>query len=96
MEFDSAGNTLYFGCRSANKDQHYRAEWASYATADILSYRVACSRDGPHGLKRTYVQDLIRQDAKQIWDTLTTEGACIFISGWAFAAFISTRYRAHV
>lgn len=74
-------NVLYFGCRSAQKDQHYQADWASYAEQDMITYRVACSRDGPEGAKRTYVQDLIREDGKKIWKLLGEQGALVFISG---------------
>ncbi|KAG1805733.1 hypothetical protein EV424DRAFT_1330101, partial [Suillus variegatus] len=62
--------TLYFGCRSAHKDQHYYKEWESHAKERNLRYRVACSRDGPEGVKRTYVQDLMKEDARYIWTML--------------------------
>lgn len=47
-------------------------------------YRVACSRDGPEGEKRTYVQDLMGEpeDARRIWELLGMEGGYIFISGY--------------
>ncbi|KAJ7178852.1 hypothetical protein C8R43DRAFT_472390 [Mycena crocata] len=73
-------NALYFGCRSAGKDQHYGSEWSTYASKGELAYRAAFSRDGPEGTKRIYVQDLIREDAEQIWKLLE-DGASIFISG---------------
>ncbi|KAJ7454826.1 riboflavin synthase domain-like protein [Mycena latifolia] len=73
-------NVLYFGCRSAAKDQHYGSEWQSYASTDDLAYRAAFSRDGPEGTKRIYVQDLIKEDAERIW-TLLHRGASVFISG---------------
>ncbi|KAJ7510327.1 hypothetical protein B0H11DRAFT_2152489 [Mycena galericulata] len=76
----SANNTLYFGCRSAVKDQHYGQEWKSYASTGELTYRVAFSRDGPEGTKRIYVQDLMQEDAEQIWKLLQV-GASVFISG---------------
>ncbi|KAF5381915.1 hypothetical protein D9757_007539 [Collybiopsis confluens] len=68
-------NTLYFGCRSANKDQHYASEWKQYSADHALTYRVACSRDGPDGVKRTYVQDLIAEDAARIWELLDERNA---------------------
>jgi len=74
-------NTLYFGCRSASKDQHYGSEWTSYAESGDIVYRTAFSRDGPEGVKRTYVQDLIREDAERIWDLLEKRGAWVYISG---------------
>ncbi|KAE9385814.1 riboflavin synthase domain-like protein [Gymnopus androsaceus JB14] len=74
-------NTLYFGCRSAEKDQHYANEWLQYSADKALTYRVACSRDGPEGIKRTYVQDLITQDSERLWRLLDERGAYVFISG---------------
>lgn len=77
----SPANTLYFGCRSAHKDQHYSSEWKELSAAQKISYRVACSRDGPEGVKRTYVQDLIREDAESIWQLIGPGGAWVYISG---------------
>ncbi|KAJ7183107.1 riboflavin synthase domain-like protein [Mycena filopes] len=58
-------NTLYFGCRSATKDQHYGPEWG--ACRDLV-YRAAFSRDGPEGTKRIYVQDLMQEDCRADMD----------------------------
>ncbi|KAG1894560.1 riboflavin synthase domain-like protein [Suillus fuscotomentosus] len=73
--------TLYFGCRSAHKDQHYHTEWESHAEERKLRYRVACSRDGPEGVKRTYVQDLMKEDAQYIWTILGQQRGILIISG---------------
>jgi sulfite reductase alpha subunit-like flavoprotein len=74
-------NTLYFGCRHATKDQHYCSEFQSYATKKDIRYRVACSRDGPEGVKRTYVQDLIEEDGDFVWKMLGTGDGRLYISG---------------
>ena len=79
----SEGNTLYFGCRSAVKDHHYGAEWESLAKEGKLVYRVAFSRDGLEGKARTYVQDLMREDAARVWELVGEEGAWVYISGSA-------------
>ena len=76
-----ADNTLYQGCRSATKDQHYGAEFAALAEQQLLEYRVACSRDGPEGVKRTYVQDLMTADAARIWEFVGVRGGWVYISG---------------
>ncbi|KAG2078524.1 riboflavin synthase domain-like protein [Suillus decipiens] len=73
--------TLYFGCRSAHKDQHYHSEWESHAEEHKLRYHVACSRDGPEGVKRTYVQDLMKRDAQHIWTMLGQQRGILIISG---------------
>ncbi|EPQ55673.1 riboflavin synthase domain-like protein [Gloeophyllum trabeum ATCC 11539] len=80
---ECADTTLYFGCRSASKDQHYAAEWAAHARAGALAYRLAASRDAPPGELeggRTYVQTLLARDAPRVWARLRA-GGCVFISG---------------
>lgn len=77
-----AANTLYFGCRSATKDEHYAKEWQGYSEERGLAYRVAHSRDGPEGVKRTYVQDLMEQDSHRIWRLIEDEKAWVYISGY--------------
>ena len=74
--------TLYFGCRSALKDHHYGAEWEAYARAGKITYRVAFSRDGPNGTKRTYVQDLLRMDKESVWELLGVRRGTLIISGY--------------
>ncbi|KAK2465532.1 hypothetical protein APHAL10511_002424 [Amanita phalloides] len=77
----STSNVLYFGCRSSTKDQHYESEWRAYARLQKMTYRTAFSRDVPEGTKRIYVQDLIQQDAEEIWKMVGQAGAWIYISG---------------
>ena len=74
-------NTLYFGHRASGKDEHYSREWSALAESGNLTYRVTASRDGPEGTPRVYVQDLLRQDAKQIWQLVYEKGAFLYISG---------------
>ncbi|TFK47130.1 riboflavin synthase domain-like protein [Heliocybe sulcata] len=78
---------LYFGCRSAGKDQYYAEEWRSYEREGRLVYRLAASRDPPASTSgesektgKTYVQDLIVQDGPRVWDMLR-RGGVVFISG---------------
>ncbi|TEB33682.1 riboflavin synthase domain-like protein [Coprinellus micaceus] len=74
-------NTLFFGCRSEAKDQHYGEQWRSLAESGALEYRTAFSRDGPEGVKRTYVQDRILEDSERIWQLVNDAEAWIYISG---------------
>ncbi|EPS94182.1 hypothetical protein FOMPIDRAFT_1153432 [Fomitopsis schrenkii] len=76
-------NTLYFGCRSASKDQHYAGEWHALADSGALTYRTAFSRDVPEGAPRRYVQDVMREDARTLWRLLGVEGGWLYISGSA-------------
>jgi sulfite reductase alpha subunit-like flavoprotein len=74
-------NTLYFGCRSRLKDQHYSMQWAAYANEGKLVYRLAPSRDSPQGVARKYVQHLIEEDSAIIGDLVGNKGAWVYISG---------------
>uniref|UniRef100_D8Q1Z0 NADPH-dependent diflavin oxidoreductase 1 n=1 Tax=Schizophyllum commune (strain H4-8 / FGSC 9210) TaxID=578458 RepID=D8Q1Z0_SCHCM len=83
-EREAAGakdNTLYFGCRSASKDEHYAEEWTAYANDGHLTYRVARSREGAEGAARVYVQDLMREDARTLWELVGEREGRVFISG---------------
>ena len=79
-------NILYFGCRSSSKDQHYWLEWQKYSLRQQVHYRVAFSRDRPEGEKKVYVQDLIEEDAAQIWNIVGVQKGWVFISGCALSA----------
>lgn len=83
-------NTLYFGCRSASKDHHYGEEWEQYVSSDKLRYRAAFSRDGPEGKPRTYVQDLIRDDAKRVDELVREKNAWVYISGYVSSVTVGT------
>ncbi|KAI0319420.1 riboflavin synthase domain-like protein [Amylostereum chailletii] len=74
-------NTLYFGCRAAFKDEHYASEWQAHVDEQALTYRVARSRDGPEGVRRTYVQHLLEEDAERLWTLLDSQDARVYISG---------------
>ncbi len=92
-----AENTLYFGCRSASKDSHFASEWNELVKTQHLIYRPAFSRDKRTeensavlnaGLEnddanggRTYVQHLIGEDSKRIWELVGERGAWVYISG---------------
>jgi sulfite reductase alpha subunit-like flavoprotein len=46
-----------------------------------LVYRLAASRDGEEGKARTYVQHLIEQDSKSIYELVHNKHAWVYISG---------------
>ena len=81
IDISKIDNTLYFGCRSKSKDHHYASEWKALSESQKLMYRVAFSRDGPEGVKRTYVQDLMTEDADILWDVLRRRKGWVYISG---------------
>jgi sulfite reductase alpha subunit-like flavoprotein len=84
-------NTLYFGCRSAGKDEHYADDWRRHLESQNLIYKVAYSRDGIEGTKRIYVQDLIEKDHVSVWNAIGLRDGWVYISG--YVAFCSIRAR---
>ncbi|KYQ94424.1 NADPH-dependent diflavin oxidoreductase 1 [Tieghemostelium lacteum] len=72
---------FYFGCRHEAKDFLYREEMESYRDSGVLkSLRVAFSRDQSDG-KKLYVQSLIREDSRIIWNLIDKQKAYFYISG---------------
>lgn len=88
LETHTLDNTLYFGCRHASKDKHYGSEFQDYVSKGDLNYRVACSRDNPEGVRRTYVQDLIEEDGEHVWKILKDRQGWLYISGSVFFLII--------
>ncbi len=68
---------LFFGCHHPDHDYLYRDELADYDRRGVASVHTAFSR---HDGSRTYVQDLIAQQADRIWAQLE-RGARIYICG---------------
>lgn len=69
---------LFFGCRHEQEDYIYREELENYQKNEILSQlHVAFSRDGE---KKVYVQDLLRQQKKYMWEILE-KGGHIYVCG---------------
>jgi hypothetical protein len=53
-----------------------------------LVYRLAASRDGEEGKARTYVQHLIEQDSKKIYELVHNKKAWVYISGYALVTHL--------
>ncbi|KAG8736542.1 NAPDH-dependent diflavin reductase [Ceratobasidium sp. 414] len=81
----ASNNTLYFGCRSASADYHFRSEWEMYREQGHLTHRLAASRDQAkiHVKQeaKVYVQDLISLDSKKIKEWLVDHNGALYISG---------------
>ena len=69
---------LFFGCRHADQDYLYRDEIEAYAARGIATVYPAFSR--MQGQPKTYVQDLLKQQADQVWQLLE-EGAIVYVCG---------------
>ncbi|MGO8946968.1 MAG: bifunctional cytochrome P450/NADPH--P450 reductase [Ktedonobacterales bacterium] len=69
---------LFFGCRHADQDYIYRAEMEAYAAQGVATLYTAFSRIPGHS--KSYVQDLLKQQADQVWQLLQ-DGAIVFVSG---------------
>ncbi|KAG8701613.1 NAPDH-dependent diflavin reductase [Ceratobasidium sp. 395] len=74
----ASDNILYFGCRSASADYHFRSEWEKYQEAGSLTHRLAASRDQE---SKVYVQDLISLDSQMIKQWLFDRNGAFYISG---------------
>eukprot|EP01127_Copromyxa_protea_P023966 TRINITY_DN9236_c0_g1_i1.p1 TRINITY_DN9236_c0_g1~~TRINITY_DN9236_c0_g1_i1.p1 ORF type:complete len:602 (+),score=123.03 TRINITY_DN9236_c0_g1_i1:217-1806(+) len=72
---------FFFGCRHENSDFIYAEEWKDMIEKGVLSiFSVAFSRDQG---KKVYVQDKIKEHGKEIFDIVTQQEGCFFISGRA-------------
>jgi len=72
---------FFFGCRSKAKDYLYEEELQQLKGAGtLLDVFPAFSRDQEH---KIYVQHLMRQQAKLVWDILGVRGGYFYLSGYA-------------
>jgi cytochrome P450/NADPH-cytochrome P450 reductase len=68
---------LFFGCRHPDHDDLYRRELNRFASSGIADVITAYSRQNK---EKTYVQDKIVQNGRQVWDLLAA-GATIYVCG---------------
>jgi cytochrome P450/NADPH-cytochrome P450 reductase len=68
---------MFFGCRHPEQDYIYQSELEQFAKDGVADLHVAFSRVEK---KKTYVQDLVRENQEQIW-TLLEQGAKVFVCG---------------
>ena len=70
---------LYFGCRQEHEDFLYQADLKGLEAAGVLpKLRVAFSRAQS---SKVYVQDLLRQDAQDVYDLLQHPAAHVYVCG---------------
>ena len=72
---------MVFGNRNRTKDYLFEQDWNGYEISNDLSVLVAFSRDGPLDEKKTYVQDVIIREPKQMYEYLIRREGMLFISG---------------
>ena len=71
-------NWLFFGNRHFRGDFLYHTDWIEYRDQGLLhEFSLAWSRDGE---EKVYVQDKIRENARQFWEWLQ-KGAHIYVCG---------------
>lgn len=74
---DKRLNFMYFGCRFKSSDYYFKEELESYQERDIITLRVAVSREDP----KCYVQDLLREDSELIRRLIVDEKATVYVAG---------------
>ncbi|RIA87746.1 hypothetical protein C1645_713689 [Glomus cerebriforme] len=71
-------NYLFFGCRYRDKDFYYQDQWNRYVDEGKLKLFVAFSRDQDNII---YVQHMLRENAKLVYDILHNREGHVYISG---------------
>ncbi len=77
-EHTSCDSILFFGCRNKDSDNFYKDEWDRLQGHMPLRVFAAFSRDQR---QKIYVQDLIRQEAKEVFRLLHSFGGIIYVCG---------------
>ncbi|CAI6097437.1 unnamed protein product [Clonostachys chloroleuca] len=74
---------LYFGCRSPETDDLYRAQLDEWERLGAVQVRRAYSRSTttPESQGCKYVQDRLWKDRKEVWDLWEKGGAKMFVCG---------------
>lgn len=74
---------LYFGCRSPETDDLYRAQLDEWERLGAVQVRRAFSRSTttPESQGCKYVQDRLWKDRKEVWDLWEKGGAKMFVCG---------------
>ncbi|XP_069987002.1 nitric oxide synthase, salivary gland-like [Penaeus vannamei] len=71
--------TLYFGCRSHKEDLYYEEKASMLRSGALTHTHLALSRE-PR-LPKTYVQDLLLVDGREVYRQLVVEGGYIYMCG---------------
>ncbi len=72
---------LYFGCRSKDQDLLYWDEFSKHLSTGALStLHVAFSREEAP-LRKTYVQDALREDAQSVAELVLVRRASMYVCG---------------
>ena len=70
---------LYFGCKKRDLDYIYRNEIEEFQKeGDISHLRLAFSREQA---QKVYVQNLLEEDSKLVWNMIEKEGAYVYVCG---------------
>lgn len=72
-------NVLYFGCKRRGLDFIYEDELGSFQKSGVLTHlHLAFSREQK---EKVYVQNLLKQNAKETWKLINNEGGHIYVCG---------------
>lgn len=74
-----ANDLLFFGCRNAESDYFFKDEWKACIDNGVpLEVFAAFSRDQR---QKVYVQDLVRQQSRKVYDAIVNKSGIIYICG---------------
>ncbi|KAF1917309.1 NADPH dependent diflavin oxidoreductase-like protein 1 [Ampelomyces quisqualis] len=70
---------LFFGCRNSEADYFFKDEWTDLQQKGVpLDVLTAFSRDQR---QKVYVQDLVRQQSRRVYDALASKSGVVYICG---------------
>lgn len=72
---------VYFGCRYKRKDFYFQKEWSKMEEFENFSHFTAFSRDGPEDENKTYVQHVIEQHSKMLYELIYEQEGHFYIAG---------------
>jgi methionine synthase reductase len=73
---------LFFGCRHRERDWLFREQMEAYKRDGVLTeLQLAVSREENVPNSAKYVQDLMRNQGKSIWNLIHKKGATIYVCG---------------
>ena len=72
---------VFFGCRHKKKDFYFEQDWNAMQKYDNFSLFTAFSRDGPEDENKTYVQHVMDNHSKLLYEQIYKQNGYFYIAG---------------